>query len=92
MKEQQQHSSKNRTCREVRHGSIVFGHGNSRAHHFSRKGMLLQGLKFKKLNNFSNFKSVVSELVELVFRRLNVIHMFKNSELSIETGVNSKNL
>ena len=30
------------------------------------KGMLHQGLKVKKLNNFLNFKSVVSELVESV--------------------------
>ena len=33
--------------------------------HVSRKGMLHQGLKVKKLNNFSNFKSVVSELCRI---------------------------
>ena len=33
--------------------------------HFTQKGMLHQGLKVKKLNNFSNFKSVVSELCRI---------------------------
>ena len=32
------------------------------------KEMLHQGLKVKKLNKFSNFKSVVSNFVKLVFR------------------------
>ena len=33
--------------------------------HIFTKGMLREGLKVKKLNNFSNFKSVVSKLCRI---------------------------
>ena len=37
----------------------------SRHEIIAAKGMLHQGLKVKKLNNISNFKSVVSELCRI---------------------------
>ena len=33
---------------------------NAEEHFIQKKGMLHQGLKVKKLNNFSNFKSVMN--------------------------------
>ena len=52
--------------------------------------MLHQELKVKKLNNFSNLKSVVCELCIVSLWGLNVINMLQDWEFSIEKGVNGK--
>ena len=59
-------------------------------HRLPQQGMLHQGLKLKKFNNFMNFKSVVSKLCRVTLQVIE--HHRDASKLRTEIEMNSKNL